>query len=126
MSKMVCLNGRNYNIWKNKMKDLLFVKKMHLLVFSAHKSESVTDENWEFEHQQVCVYIRQWVENNVCNHIVNETHDRTLWEKLETLYASKTGNNKLFLLKQLMTFKYKEGSPILDHINDFRVFLITY
>ena len=37
----------------------------------------------------------------------------------ETLYASKTGNNKLFLLKKLMTFKYKEGSPILDHINDF-------
>ena len=38
-------------------------------------------------------------------------------------YASKTGNNKLFLLKQLMTFKYKEGSPILDHINDFQGFL---
>ena len=32
----------------------------------------------------------------------------------------KTGNNKLFLLKQLMTFKYKEGSLILDHINDFQ------
>ena len=43
-----------------------------------------------------------------------------MWEKLETLYASKTGNNKLFLLKQLMAFKYKEGSPILDHINDFQ------
>ena len=51
---------------------------------------------------------------------MNETHSRTLWEKLETLYASKTGNNKLFLLKQLMTFKYEEGSPILDHINDFQ------
>ena len=50
---------------------------------------------------------------------MNETHARTLWKKLETFYASKTGNNKLFLLKQLMAFKYKEGSPILDHINDF-------
>ena len=45
MSKMVCLNGRNYNIWKSKMKDLLFVKKMHLSVFSAHKPENVTDKN---------------------------------------------------------------------------------
>ena len=51
---------------------------------------------------------------------MNEKHARTLWEKLETLYASKTGNNKLFLLKQLMKFKYKEVSPILDHINDFQ------
>lgn len=66
------------------------------------------------------VHIIQWVEDNVCNHIVNETHARTLWEKLETLYASKTSNNKLFLLKQLMTFKYKKGSPILYHINDFQ------
>lgn len=102
------------------MKDLLFVKKMHLPVFAAHKPENMTDENWDFEHQQVCGYIRQWVEDNVRNHIVNETHARTLWQKLETLYASKIGNNKLFLLKQLITFKYKEGSPILDHINDFQ------
>ena len=126
MIKMVCLNGRNYNIWKIYMKDLLFVKKMHVLVFSAHKPENVTDENWEFGRQQVYWYIRQCVEDNVRNHIVNETHARTLWEKLETLYASKNGNKKLFLFKQLMDFKYKEGSPILDHINDFRVFLINY
>ena len=32
----------------------------------------------------------------------------------------KTGNNKLFLLKQLMTFKYNEGSPILYRIKDFQ------
>ena len=25
--------------------------------FYAHKPENVTDENWEFEHQQVCGYI---------------------------------------------------------------------
>ena len=78
MSKMICLNRRNYNIWKSKMKYLLFVKKMHLPFFIAHKSQNVTDENWEFEHQQVCGYIRQWVEDNVRNHIVNETHARTL------------------------------------------------
>ena len=105
------------------MKYLLFVKKMHLPVFSAHKPENVTDENLEFEYQKICGYIRQWFEDNVHNHIVNETHARTFWEKLEMLYASKTGNNKLFLLKQLMTLKYKECSPILDHINDFQVIL---
>ncbi|PHT29972.1 hypothetical protein CQW23_30471 [Capsicum baccatum] len=60
------------------------------------------------------------VEDNVRNHIVNETHARSLSDKLETLYASKTGNNKLFMLKQLMNIRYKEGSPIFDHINDFQ------
>ena len=103
MSKMVCLNERNYNIWKSKMKDLLFVKKMHLPIFSETHG-----------------YKKQWVEDNVHNHIVNETHARTLWEKLEMPYASKTGNNKLFLLKKLMTFKYEETCSILYHINDFQ------
>ena len=59
MSKMVCLNGSNYHTWKGKMKDLLFVKKMHLPVFASTKPESMTDKDWEFEHLQVCGYIRQ-------------------------------------------------------------------
>lgn len=120
MINMVCFNGSNYHIWKDKMKDLLLVKKMHLLVFASTKPQFMTDEDWKFMHLQVCGYIRQWVEDNVKNHIVNETHTRSLWDKFETIYASKTGNNKLFLLKQLMSVWIKEGSPIFDHINDFQ------
>ena len=101
------------------MKDFLFVKKLHLPVFASKEPESIEDEDWELEQLQICGYIRQWVEDNVRNHIVNETNAKSLWEKLETLYASKTVNNKLFLLKQLMNIRYKEGRPISDHINDF-------
>ncbi|RDX70455.1 hypothetical protein CR513_50300, partial [Mucuna pruriens] len=46
------LNGTNYHLWKEKIKDLLFVKKMHLHVFAAQKPESMSDEEWDFEHQQ--------------------------------------------------------------------------
>ena len=69
---------------------------------------------------QVCGFIRQWVEDNVLNHIANDTHAKTLWDKLESLYASKTGNNKLFLLKQAIRLQYKEGSSVLDHVNEFQ------
>jgi len=31
----------------------------------------------------VCGFIRQYVEDNVSNRIANETHARTLWEKIE-------------------------------------------
>lgn len=103
---------------KGKMKGLLFVKHMHLLVFTTEKPESKSDEEWDFGHQQVCSYIRQWVEDNVLNHIANETHAKTLWNKLEQLYASRTSKNKLFLLKQLMQLRYKEDTPISDHVNE--------
>ncbi|RDY14714.1 hypothetical protein CR513_00173, partial [Mucuna pruriens] len=41
---MVSLNSTNYHLWKGKMKDLLFVKRIHLPIFVAQKSESTSDE----------------------------------------------------------------------------------
>lgn len=46
MSKMVCLNDSNYHIWKCKIEDLLFIKKIYLPVFSSSKPESMSDEDW--------------------------------------------------------------------------------
>nr|KYP56587.1 Retrovirus-related Pol polyprotein from transposon TNT 1-94 [Cajanus cajan] len=119
-TKMVPLNGTNYHLWKGKMKDLLFVKKMHLPVFATQKPDSMSEEEWDFEHQQVCGFIRQFVEDNVYNHIANETHARALWEKIESLYASKSRNNKLYLLNCLMNLRYRESSSISDHLNEFQ------
>lgn len=118
-SRMVNLNGTNYHLWKGKMKDLLYVKSWHLPVFGKEKPTNKKKDEWEFEHEQVCAYIRQWVDDNVLNHINNETNAKSLWAKLESLYASKSGNNKLYLIKQMMGLKYKEGSYVLDHLNDY-------
>ncbi|XP_048234354.1 uncharacterized protein LOC125370936 [Ricinus communis] len=102
------------------MEDLLYVKDYYLPVFNTDKPESKTDAEWNILHRQVCGYIRQWVDDNVLNHISRETHARTLWNKLEQLYARKTGNNKLFLIKQMMSLKYHDGTPVTDHLNSFQ------
>ncbi|RDY03186.1 hypothetical protein CR513_13260, partial [Mucuna pruriens] len=41
-------------------------------------------------------------------------------EKIESLYASKYGNNKLFLLNSTVSLKFKEGTSVLDHLNEFQ------
>ena len=69
-------------------------------------------------HRQVCGYIRQWVDDNVLHHITGETHARTLWSTLEKLYARKIGNNKMFLIKQLLALKYIDGTSMTDHLNN--------
>ncbi|RDY06570.1 hypothetical protein CR513_09415, partial [Mucuna pruriens] len=69
-SRMVSMNGTNYHLWKGKVKDLLFLKKMHLLI--------------------------------------------------ESLYISKYGNNKLFLLNSIMSLKFKKGTSLLDHLNEIQ------
>jgi hypothetical protein len=54
------------------------------------------------------------------NHIDDETHAHTLWQKLEVLYARKTRNNKMFLMKQLMYLRYQDGTSLTDHLNTFQ------
>ena len=65
-------------------------------------------------------FIRQYVEDNVYNHIVNEVDAKSLWKKIETLYACSTRNNKIYLLNSLMNLRYKEEISISDHLNDFQ------
>jgi len=84
------------------------------------KPENKSDKDYAFEHEMVCGYIRQWVDDHVLNHIANDTHAKTLWDKFETLYASKSGNKKLFLLKEAMNLRYKEGTSISDHLSEFQ------
>ncbi|WVZ18911.1 hypothetical protein V8G54_006233 [Vigna mungo] len=60
-----------------------------------------------------------FIDHNVYNIVANETHARSLWDKLESLYASKSGTNKLYLLKKILELKYKEG------ILTFRVSMIS-
>ena len=106
MSIMITLNGSNYHVWKGKMEDLLYVKDYYLPVFASEKPSDITNEQWTLSHRQVCGYIRQWVDDNVLNHVSEEIHAKSLWSKLEELYARKTGNNKLFLIKQMMGLKF--------------------
>ncbi|KAG6427692.1 hypothetical protein SASPL_111938 [Salvia splendens] len=44
---MIMLNGTNYQLWRNMMKDLLFVKASHLPVFATKKPESKSDEGYD-------------------------------------------------------------------------------
>jgi len=43
-SRMVTLNGSNYNIWMAKMEDLLYVKNFYKPVFGDEKPSNISDE----------------------------------------------------------------------------------
>ncbi|RDX94649.1 hypothetical protein CR513_22942, partial [Mucuna pruriens] len=83
-NKMVSLNDTNYHLWKGKIKDLLFMKKMHLLNLCLMKNGTLS--------------INKYVVLSDFLWMIIEIDAKTLWEKIESLYASKCGNNKLFLL----------------------------
>jgi len=71
----------------------------------------------------MCGYIRQWVDDNVLNHISGENNAKSLWDKLEQLYAKKTSNNKMFLIKKMIGLKLQEGTSCAYHLNTFQVIM---
>ncbi|RDX97850.1 hypothetical protein CR513_19326, partial [Mucuna pruriens] len=101
-NRMVSLNDTNYHLQKGKMKDLLFLKKMHLPVFATQKLEFI------------CLMKNETLSIN------SAIHAKTLWEEIESLYASKCGNNKLFLLNFIVSLKFKECTSLSDHLNEFQ------
>ncbi|KAJ1270585.1 hypothetical protein BS78_06G063600 [Paspalum vaginatum] len=92
---MVSLSGTNYQAWKGKMEDLLYIKEYRKPVFAEAKPDDKFDDEWRVLHHQACGLIRY-----------KETHACTLWQKLEELYARKEGTNKMFLIKQLINLSY--------------------
>ena len=44
---------------------------------------------------------------------------KALWDKLGTLYQSKSLVNKLFLRKKLYNLRMKDGDSVTEHLNAF-------
>jgi hypothetical protein len=89
-------------------------------VFATEKPDNKTEDQWTLLHRKLCGYICQWVDDNVLNHISGEKHAKYLWDKLELLYATKTGNNKMYLIKKMLSLKLQEGTSCADHLNTFQ------
>ncbi|RVX19049.1 Retrovirus-related Pol polyprotein from transposon TNT 1-94 [Vitis vinifera] len=99
--------------------DLKFGGKVHdSLIFNLNGGDRI----WRSGRSSFSSRIEplQWADDNVLNHVSEEKHARSLWNKLEQLYARKTGNNKLFLIKKMINLKYQDGTPMTDHLNTFQ------
>src|SRR5436189_5522003 len=57
--------------------------------------------------------------DEILYNVLNEDTMAGKWNRLESLYMTKSLSNKLYVKKQLYFFRMTEGTPILQHLNDF-------
>lgn len=62
------------------------MKELHVPVFQQRKH----DDQSMLLHRRACGLIKQWIYDNVMHHI-EETNVHSLWLKMESLFAQKTG-----------------------------------
>ena len=59
------------------------------------------------------------VSDSVLLNVSGEATAKPLWDKLGTLYQSKSLVNKLFLQKTLYNLRMKDGDSVTEHLNAF-------
>ena len=94
-------NGQSFELWKLKMEDLLVDKDQWIAVDLGTKPMAMSDEDWSKLDQKAKSTIRLCVSDSIFLNVSGEATTKNLWEKLGTLYQSKSLVNKFFLRKKI-------------------------
>ena len=90
-------NGKNFELWKLEMEDLLVNKEQWAAMDLGTKPTAMPSEDWDKLDREarstICLCLSDWVLLNV----FGEDSVKKLREKLGNLYQSKSLVNKLFL-----------------------------
>eukprot|EP00253_Pinus_taeda_P012540 PITA_12540 len=109
-------NGQSFELWKLKMEDILVDKYKWIGVDMGTKPTGVFDEEWKKLDRKAKSTIRLCVLDSVLLNVSREAMAKALWDKLGTLYQSKSLVNKLFLWKKL-NLRMKDGGSVTQHLN---------
>ena len=94
-------------------------KDQLIAVDPGTKPTGVTDEEWKELDRKSKSTIRLCVSDSVLLNVSGEATAKALWDKLGTLYQSKSLVNKLFLQKKLYNLRMKDGDSVTEHLNAF-------
>lgn len=111
-------DGTDFGFWKMQIEDLLYQKKLHQPLLK-NWPESVKAEDWALLDLQALGLIRLSLTKNVAYNIVNERTTFSCFKALSNMYEKPSAVNKVFLIRQLVNTKMKEGAGATDHINEF-------
>eukprot|EP00253_Pinus_taeda_P003732 PITA_03732 len=112
-------NGQSFELWKLKMEDLLVDKDHWITVDPGTKPMGVSEEEWKKLDRKAKSTIRLCASDTVLLNVSGEAMTKALWDKLGTLYQSKSLVNKMFLRKKLYNLRMKDGDLVTEHLNAF-------
>lgn len=79
------------------------------------------DESWKFLDIKVIATILQYLAKNVYFNVIGEKIIEGQCKKFHDLYEKNTSSNKVFLTKMLYNHKMKEGTLLVENLNEFNI-----
>lgn len=121
ISKIALLDGTNWGIWKPRMKDILYLNDLHDPIEGDEKKPSDVDEgDWKKMDKKAIALIRQYLNDSVFHHVASCESAKALWDKLVSLYESKSATSKAFLVRKLVQLRLDEEKSVAEHLNEFQ------
>ena len=114
-------NCHIFELWKLNMEDLLVDKDQWIAVDPGTKPTAMSDEDWKKLDRKAKSTIWLCVLDSVLLNVSGEATAKNLWEKLGTLYQSKSLVNKLFLQKKLYKLRMKDADSVTEYLNGFNI-----
>ncbi|GKB57971.1 retrovirus-related pol polyprotein from transposon TNT 1-94 [Tanacetum coccineum] len=104
------------------IEDYLYQKKLHEPLTEA-KHIGMKAEDRALLDRQALGAVRLSLAKNVAYNVVNEKTTYGLFQALSNMYEKPSASNKVFLIRQLVNTKMKEGASVADHVNKFNSIL---
>jgi hypothetical protein len=102
------------------MEDILYCKDLYEPILKEKIPTGVPEEEWRVLNQKAVGMIRLYINHNIFHHVANNTNAYEMWQKLESMYESKTAMNKVSVIKRLEKLEYQDGSSAIEHLNIFQ------
>src|SRR3954470_23083153 len=83
------------------------------------KPSTMGEDNWKEIDIKAKATIILCLSDEVLYNVLNEDTADGMWNRLESLYMTKSLSNKHYMKKQLYCLRMAEGTPILQHLNVF-------
>lgn len=115
-------DGQDFGWWKMQIEDLLCQKDLDQAL-TGIKPEKMEDAVWAALDRKAIAVIRFTLAKNVAFNIVKETTACGLMKALSNMYEKPSVSNKVFLIRQLVNTRMREGMSVTSHINDFNTII---
>lgn len=115
-------NGKDFGWWKMQVEDLLVQKDLDV-VMSGERPEKIQPDEWETLDKKAKAVIRLTLSKDVAFNILKEKTAKDIMDALSNMYEKPSAANKVFLIRDLVNTRMKEGSSVTVHINNMNSIL---
>jgi hypothetical protein len=113
----------NFELWKIKIEYLLVDREQWATVYPCTILAGMLREEWEKLERRERSMIRLCLADLVLLNVSGEDSAKKLWEKLGSLYQSKSLVNNFLLRRKLYLLRMSEDNLVTEHLNAFNTII---